>query len=67
MKRVAIELMGLITGIAAVIYLVGWDETAPLYGIVIVTALMMLRWVDAWSSGRRRASRTPPASSLERG
>ena len=67
MKRVAIEIMGLITGIAVVIYLIGWDETAPLYGIVIVTALMLLRWIDAWSSGRRRSGRTAPRSSFERG
>ena len=67
MKRIAVEILGLITGIAGVIYLVGWHETAPLYGIVIVTALMLLRWVDAWSSGRRRPERRPPSSSFERG
>ena len=57
MKRVLLELLGLVTGIAGVLFLVGWDDTAPLYGIVLVTALMLLRWIDGWSSGRRRARR----------
>ena len=58
MKRVALEILGLLTGIGAVLYLTGWDDTVPLYGVVLVTALMLLRWIDAWSSGRRR----PPKS-----
>lgn len=56
-KRVALEILGLLTGIAGVLYLVGWDDTAPLYGVVLVTVLMLLRWIDAWSSGRRRSRR----------
>ena len=56
MKRIAVELAGLLIGIAGVLYLTGWDETAPLYGVVVVTGLMLLRWIDAWSSGRRRQS-----------
>ncbi|HEX6103708.1 MAG TPA: hypothetical protein VF031_11730 [Alphaproteobacteria bacterium] len=56
MKRVAVELAGLLIGIAGVLYLTGWDDTAPLYGVVVVTGLMLLRWIDAWSSGRRRPS-----------
>jgi hypothetical protein len=58
MKRVALEILGLLTGIGAVLYLTGWDDTVPLYGVVLVTGLMLLRWIDAWSSGRRR----PPES-----
>ena len=57
MKRVLLELLGLVTGIAGVLFLIGWDDTAPLYGVVLVTALMLLRWIDSWSSGRRRARR----------
>ena len=37
MKRVAVELAGLLIGIAGVLYLTGWDDTAPLYGVVVVT------------------------------
>lgn len=55
MKRVVLEILGLLTGIGGVLYLTGWDDAAPLYGVVIVTALMLLRWIDAWSSGRRRS------------
>ncbi|MDF2766485.1 MAG: hypothetical protein K0S81_3480 [Rhodospirillales bacterium] len=58
MKRIAVELAGLLIGIAGVLYLTGWDDTAPLYGVVVVTGLMLLRWIDAWSSGRRRSSAT---------
>ena len=58
MKRIALELAGLLIGIAGVLYLTGWDDTAPLYGVVVVTGLMLLRWIDAWSSGRRRPSAT---------
>jgi hypothetical protein len=58
MKRVALEILGLFIGIGGVLYLTGWDDTAPLYGVVVVTALMLLRWIDAWSSGRRRSSRS---------
>ena len=58
MKRIAVELAGLLIGIAGVLYLTGWDDTAPLYGVVVVTGLMLLRWIDAWSSGRRRSSVT---------
>lgn len=55
MKRVAIEILGLIIAIAGVLYLTGWHDSAPLYGVVLVTGLMLLRWIDAWSSGRRRS------------
>jgi hypothetical protein len=54
MKRIALEVLGLVTGIGAVLYLTGWDDTIPLYGVVLVTGLMTLRWIDGWSSGRRR-------------
>jgi hypothetical protein len=54
MKYVAVEILGLLIAIAGVLYLTGWDDTAPLYGVVIATGLMLLRWIDAWSSGRRR-------------
>jgi len=54
MKGVLWELLGLVAAIAGVLFLVGWDDTAPLYGIVLVTGLMLLRWIDGWSSGRRR-------------
>lgn len=54
MKRIALEILGLMSGIGAVLYLTGWDDTIPLYGVVLVTGLMTLRWIDAWSSGRRR-------------
>ena len=57
MKRVILEILGLITGIVGVLFLIGWDDTAPLYGIIVVTVLMLLRWIDAWSSGRRRSRR----------
>ena len=57
MRRIALEILGLASGIGAVLYLTGWDDTVPLYGVVLVTALMMLRWIDAWSSGRRRPRR----------
>ena len=55
MKQIALEILGLLIGIAGVLYLTGWDDTAPLYGVVLVTGLMLLRWIDAWSSGRRRS------------
>jgi hypothetical protein len=58
MKRVAAEILGFVIAIAGVLYLTGWDDTAPLYGVVIATGLMLLRWIDAWSSGRRRSSAT---------
>jgi hypothetical protein len=55
MKRVAAEILGFVIAIAGVLYLTGWDDTAPLSGVVIATGLMLLRWIDAWSSGRRRS------------
>ena len=55
MKRVLGELLGLLTGIAGVLFLIGWDDISPLYGVVLVTAFMLLRWIDSWSSGRRRS------------
>jgi Flp pilus assembly protein TadB len=55
MKRLLGELLGLLTGIAGVLFLIGWDDISPLYGVVLVIAFMLLRWIDAWSSGRRRS------------
>jgi len=55
MKRVLGEILGLITGIAGVLFLIGWDDITPLYGVVLVIAFMLLRWIDVWSSGRRRS------------
>ena len=62
MKRIALEILGLLIAIAGVLYLTGWDDTAPLYGVVLVTGLMLLRWIDAWSSGRRRSRQSTETS-----
>jgi hypothetical protein len=67
MKRVGVELLGLVTGIVGVLYLTGWDETLPLYGVLVVAALMLLRWIDAWCSGRRRATGSPSRKDLRKG